>query len=48
MFKVDIKDTLKILKTLNKCQWRRSGVFIIKFEHISHLVQVFLFLTLNM
>ena len=28
--------------------WRRSGVFIVKFEHISHLAQVFLFLTLNM
>ena len=27
---------------------RRSGVFIINFEHISHLVQAFLLLTLNM
>ena len=27
---------------------RRSGVFIVNFEHISHLVLVFLFLTLNM
>ena len=29
-------------------QWRRSGVFIVKFEHISHLLLVFLLLTLNM
>ena len=28
--------------------WRCSGVFIFNFEHISHLVLVFLFLTLNM
>ena len=28
--------------------WRRSGVFIVNFEHISHLVLVFLLLTLNM
>ena len=29
------------------CQWRRSGVFIVNFEHISHLVLLFLLLTLN-
>ena len=28
--------------------WRRSGVFIVNFEHISHLVLVFLLLTLSM
>ena len=27
--------------------WRRSGVFIINFEQISHIVLVFLLLTLN-
>ena len=27
--------------------WRRSGVFIVNFEHISQLVLVFLLLTLN-
>ena len=27
---------------------RRSGVFIVNFEHISHLVLVFLLLTLKM
>ena len=29
-------------------RWHRSGVFIVNFEHISHLVLVFLLLTLNM
>ena len=28
--------------------WRRSGVFIVNFECISHLLLVFLLLTLNM
>ena len=28
--------------------WRSSGVFIVNFEHISHLVLVFILLTLNM
>ena len=28
--------------------WRRSGIFIVNFEHISHLVLVFLMLALNM
>ena len=28
--------------------WHRSGVFIVNFEHISHLVLMFLLLTLNM
>ena len=27
--------------------WRRSGTFIVNFEHISHLVLVFLLLTLR-
>ena len=27
--------------------WRRSGVFIVNYEHISHLVLVFLLLTLS-
>ena len=29
------------------CQWRRSGVFIVNFEHVSHLVLVFPSLTLS-
>ena len=30
-----------------KTHWRRSGIFIVNFEHISHLVLVFLLLTLS-
>ena len=37
MFKVNKKDTSG-----------RSSVFIVNFEHISHLILLFLFLTLNM
>ena len=36
------------MKTPEQRQLRRSGVFIINFEYISHLVIVFLLLTLNM
>ena len=36
------------IKTQERRQWRRSDVFIVNFEHISHLIQVFLLLTLNM
>ena len=35
------------IKTPEPRQWRRSGVFIVNFEYISHLVLVFLLLTLN-
>ena len=38
---------VKVLKVLNWRYWRRSGVFIVNFEHISYLFLVFLFLTLN-
>ena len=41
MFKVNNKDT-------RTTPWRRSGIFIVNFEHISHLVLVFLLLSLNM
>ena len=41
MFKVNNKDT-------RRRQWHRPGIFIFNFEHISHLVLVFLLLTLNM
>ena len=40
MYKVNNKDTLRL-------QWRRLSVFIVNFEYISHLVLVFLLLTLN-
>ena len=37
------------IKTPERCHWRRSGVFISNFEHISYLALVTLFLlTLNM
>ena len=36
------------IKTPERRQWCRFGVFIINFEHISHRVLVFLLLTLNM
>ena len=41
MFKVKNKDT----RTTSL--WCRSGVFIVNFEHVSHLALVFLLLTLN-
>ena len=41
MFQVYKKDT-------RRRHWRRSSVFIVSFEHISHLVLVFLLLTLKM
>ena len=36
------------LNTPERFHWRRSGLFIVNFEHISYLVLVFLLLTLNM
>ena len=36
------------IKTPERRQWRRSGVFVVNFEHIPHLALVFLLLTLNM
>ena len=38
MFKVNNKDT-------RTTPWGRSGVFLVNFEHISHLVLVVLLLT---
>ena len=35
------------LKTPERRQWRRSGVFAVNFEQIPHIVLVFLLLTLN-
>ena len=39
MFKVNNK---VIIKTPGRRQWRRYGIFIVNFEHMSHLVLVFL------
>ena len=55
MFKVNNRNTRTrceiysklTIKTPERCLWRRSGVFIVNFEHISHLVLVFLLLTLS-
>ena len=35
------------VKVLERCQWCRSGVFIVNFEYILHLVLVFLLFTLS-
>ena len=35
------------IKKPEQRHWRRSGVCIVNFEHISHTFFVFLFLTLN-
>ena len=34
-------------KTPERCHWRRSGVFIVNFEHVFYLFLVFLLLTLK-
>ena len=55
MFKVNNRNTrarceicLKLtIKKPERCHWRRSRVFIVNLEHISHLVLVFLLLTLS-
>ena len=55
MFKVNNRNTRTrceicsklTIKTPERRQWRRSGVFIVNFEHISYLALVFLLLTLN-
>ena len=55
MFKVNNRSTRTrceicsklIIKTPERRHWRRSSVFIVNFEHISHLVLVFLLLTLS-
>ena len=36
------------IKIPERCHWRRSGIFIVNFKHISHIVLVLLLLTLNM
>ena len=41
------KLTIETLEQGVKCQWRRFGIFIVNFEHISHLVLVFSLLTLR-
>ena len=43
----EICSKLKIIITERR-QWRRTGIFFVNFEYISHFVLVFLLLTLNM
>ena len=45
--KIDMRSKFTI-KTPERSQWSRSGVFIVNFEHISHLFLVFLLWTLSM
>ena len=55
MFKVNNRNTrtwCKIcseltIKTPERHHWRRSGIFIVNFERISHRVLVFLLLSLS-
>ena len=55
MFKVNNRNTRTKYKICSKLtikiaerrHWRRSSIFIVNFEHISHLVLVFLLLTLR-
>ena len=55
MFKVNNRNTRTrceiyskwTIKTQERRHWHRSGVFIVNFEHISHLALAFLFLTLS-
>ena len=52
LFKLNKKNTRTMCEvcsklTIKTTKWRRSGVFIVNFEQISHTVLVFPFLTLN-
>ena len=42
----EISSKLTIITT-QRCHWRRSGVFIVNFELISHIILTFPLLTLN-
>ena len=44
LFKVKNGNTRTMCET---CYWRLSGVFILNFEQISHIVQLFLLLTMK-
>ena len=56
LFKVNTRNTRTrceicsklTIKVPERRHWRRSGTFIVNFEHISDLVLVFLVLNLNM
>ena len=42
-----LEQGVKCVQSVKCVQWRRSGIFIVNFEHISHLVLVFLLFTLS-
>ena len=46
MFKGNNKENLKSSDIFKGCR-RRSGVFIVNFEHISNLFRMFILMTLN-
>ena len=51
-FKVNNRNSCEIcselpIKTPERCHWRCSGIFIVNFEHILHLFQLFLLSTLS-
>ena len=46
MYKIYVKLTIKT-PVRRPCQYRRSGVFVVNSEHISHIVLVFFLLILN-
>ena len=48
LFKVNNTNTRARCKICSKFTIKISGIFIVNFEHISHLVLVFILLTLNM
>ena len=47
MFKVNNRNTRARCETCSKLTMALSGIFIVTFEHISHIVLVFLLLTLS-
>ena len=47
MYEICSVNKLTTKKTREPRQQRRSGVFIINFKRVSHLIQVFLMLILN-
>ena len=44
---IDVNDILNYQKNYFLRQWRRSGVFILNFEHVLHLFLLFLLSGLN-
>ena len=45
--KQGVKCSKLAIKIPERRHWRRSGIFIVNFEHILHIVLVFLLLTLS-